>query len=52
MIGSKWGWYGTFYHLSNGDILKYKEVGELLITEALTFMAYEQDLRSLSKNKY
>ena len=52
VVVKKWGWYHVFYTLAKEDILKFDEVTNRPVTEVLTFLAYEQDMRSVTKNKY
>lgn len=37
-----WTWYGFFYKLAGGDILKFEEVGKQNFIGCLNFMAYQR----------
>jgi hypothetical protein len=37
-----WTWYGLYFKLSGGDLLKFEQVGKLNFIGALNFLAYQR----------
>lgn len=48
-----WTWYGLYYKLAGGDILKFDEVGKLNFIGAMNFLAYQRTQENYinAKNK-
>ena len=49
-FGRKWGWYTTFYHLSQGDVTRFEKVSKLRLFAALTMMTYDKEKNELEKS--
>jgi|TARA_R100000664_G_C2640640_1_gene65823 hypothetical protein len=47
----KWKWYAVLYNLADGNVLNIDKVTKIQIYEALTFLAYKQDLNVLEKER-
>lgn len=55
-FGKKWGWYGSIYGLTKGDLTKYDEVVKYGLHKCLTYLTFEQEkneieISEIKKNK-
>ena len=51
-FADKWSWFGVMYRLTGGEIVNLKQITELNLLEALTWLTYETDLNSQNTVKY
>tara|TARA_R110001583_G_scaffold153114_1_gene304895 strand:- start:843 stop:1097 length:255 start_codon:yes stop_codon:yes gene_type:complete len=51
-FAEKWGYFGIFYRLCNADISKLKEITEINLLEAFTWLSYETDLETQNRVKH
>ena len=42
-FGQRWGWYQSIYALAQGDVLKFGDVTQLPINQALTYLTFEKE---------
>lgn len=47
----QWGWYGSLYALSQGDITRFETVARLPIRQCLTYLAFEKQKNEIEINK-
>lgn len=50
-FSKRWGWFGVMYRLTNGDISRLGQIVGMELYTCLTWLSYEIDLESVTKNK-